>query len=164
MAAGQLESDGDLRAWIREHRVRWESGPALLVHRHETIAVGLTLTLSATPPEESRFQPGDEACAAVFQKLRGVLEAVVPEGSRVRIEPFDGSFRLLATGGWDPEVELSAEILHGETFEPVDDVERGQLAAIARRLAALGVRPRTREAFGRPAPRAQTRPPQEPAR
>ena len=129
-----------LQAWVREHEVCWEVDPYFEVHHHERVQLGFSVTLVARPPASARgFDPGSDACAAVFETLREIVERVVPAGVRFRIEPFDAAFHLRAETGWAPEVELTAEILHHEgTFTPLDAAERGQLALLVKRLTALG--------------------------
>ena len=136
--------DSGLGAWIQEHQVCWEISPYFEFHQHRKIQLGLNLVLVGRPPAGTAGDPGGQECAFVFDKLAAIARSVIPEGVRFHLEPYDASFHLRADTRWEPEVELTAEILHRHgTFEPLDESERHYAAAIARRLAALGAQERT---------------------
>jgi hypothetical protein len=129
----------DLDAWIQEHQVCWEIAPYFEVHQHRKLQLGFNLMLVARPPASCALNPGREECALVFETLERIARRVVPEGARIHVEPFDASFHLRAETRWEPEVELTVEILHRTgTFEPPDEAERRYPALIKARLAALG--------------------------
>jgi hypothetical protein len=135
-------SDVDLRAWIREHHVRWDSAP----HReraHDGVqVVGYDLTLTARPPEESHGDPGGSAAFAVFAGLQRVALSVVPadSGAALTTEPFEPVFHLRRQGEWQPEIQLTIGVRHsrGDYFAPADDQERGWLHRVEKALADLG--------------------------
>ena len=143
MRATMGAEDAGLVAWIQEHQVCWEIAPYFEFYQHRKVQLGFNLVLVARPPETCAGDPGRPECALVFDKLAAIARSVIPAGARVHLEPFDASFHLRAATHWEPEVELTAEILHREgTFEPLDESERRYAAAIAERLTALGVQER----------------------
>jgi hypothetical protein len=144
MRAPVSAADEALGAWIREHQVCWEIAPYFEFHQHQKVQLGLNLVLVAKPPAGCVDDPGRQECALVFERLGEIARSVVPEGARIHVEPFDASFHLRAETRWQPEVELTVEILHRKgTFEPLDEAERRYPAAIEKRLTALGVQERS---------------------
>jgi hypothetical protein len=131
---------GGLEAWVRRHQVCWEVGPYFEVHRDQKMQLGLSLTLLARPPTGGSLDPGREECAGVFEKLEEIVRRTIPPETRIHVEPYDAAFHLRPQTGWEPEVELTVEVLHREgTFEPIDESERGGLALIRKRLSELGL-------------------------
>jgi hypothetical protein len=131
-----------LPEWIREHRVCWETIAHFELHHRAKVMVGFDLTLLAAAPRGVALDPGGPEAVEIHTRLRALLRAVLPEGTHFELEPFDSSFHLRAENEWEPEVELTAEILPDGTFESPDEAVRRQVREVEERLARLGVRPR----------------------
>ena len=128
-----------LRDWILEYRVCFELSPHFEIYRHQKLQVGFEVALFARPRKSAFAEPGGDEAWRLFEGLREVLAAVMPSGVEYAVRPFDVSFHLRTASVWRPEVQLVAEILHGGTFAPVDDEERGRAQALRRALLRLGV-------------------------
>jgi hypothetical protein len=130
-----------LPEWIREHRVCWETVAHFELHHRAKVMVGFDLTLLAAAPRRVALDPGGPEAVEIHARLRELLSAALPEGTHHEVEPFDASFHLRAENEWEPEVELTAEILPDGTFESPDEVVRRQVREVEERLGRLGVRP-----------------------
>ena len=89
------------------------------------------------PPERR------EAGAALWEKLRSILESALAEGSgdaRVDIEPMRAAAVLRPENEMQPEVALRARVVHPETFQAVTPGERDKIAAFEKKLVAMGLR------------------------
>jgi hypothetical protein len=128
-----------LRDWILEHRVCFELSPHFEIHQRQKVPVGFEVALFARPRKRAFADPGGEEARRLFEGMREVLDAVMPSGVEYVVQPFDVSFHLRTASIWRPEVQLVAEILHGHTFAPVDDEEKGYARAVRRALLQLGV-------------------------
>jgi hypothetical protein len=136
-----------LKAWIRDHHVCWELSPHVEQREHERVVVGYELTLLARYPETFKEGPGSTTREQIYEGLREVVAATLPEGesgSRFDFEPFDASVHLRPETQFAPEVELKVDILHAEgTFAPADAGEQRLAARIQDGLKRLGVRSKT---------------------
>jgi hypothetical protein len=140
MIAEASVSEGELKDWIREHRVTYEQAPDFEVRRHEKLVAGVELRLHAPRSGPCTSDPGGPSCHAIHEKLREIARRVAPDGVRYAVEGFDSSFHLRPEARWEPEIELVAKVLpHGETFAPADDADAAPAMAIGKALERLGV-------------------------
>ena len=124
----------ELEAWVREHRVTWET-----TSRREA-GPGLAFTLSGRYPG-GQLPVGCDACELVYERLRSiVLHVLGPVAdTRYRIDPYDAAVHLRAEEGWTPEVELTV-VVEAAEHDPADPGQRRRvLAGIESRLEQLGV-------------------------
>ena len=131
-------TEAELNDWILEHRVCFELSPHFEIRRRQKLHVGFEVTLFARPRQSTFADPGGADARRLFEGLREVLAAVMPSGVDYALRPFDVSLHLRTSSVWRPEVQLVAEILHGSTFAPVDDEERGYARIVRAALLRLG--------------------------
>jgi hypothetical protein len=133
-------SEGELKDWIREHRVTYEEAPHFEVRRHEKLVAGVELRLHAPRSGPCTSDPACPSCHAIHEKLHEIARRVAPNGVRYEVEGFDSSFHLRPEAQWEPEIELVAEVLpRGGTFAPADDADAAPAMAIGKALERLGV-------------------------
>jgi hypothetical protein len=154
LAVASPSEERALRAWVREHEVCGEVSPHFEVHEGRKLHVGYRLTLWARGCPRCGMDPGCECVPALHEGLERIAAQVLPAEAQARIEPFEVAFHLRPETSWAPEVELDAEVLRGETFEPPDEVERRYPARMRARLKSLGIerhpRPRRGPPLGTP--------------
>ena len=141
-AKEEARGDGALRRWIRKHEVCFEILPHYEVHEGAKLQVGFDLTLYGRRRRQCRSDPGCPHCFKVYEGLKEVALQAIPLGVRCEIGPFDASFHLRPENRFEPEVMLVVEILHGATFEAVDEAERHQAKDVSGALTLLGVQHR----------------------
>jgi len=114
--------------------------------RGEKRQTGYALALYARipieiPPSEARSQ----AVLAAWDRLREIALSLGPlcgEGMRVMVDPFDAAGRLRPENRFEPEVCVTARIVHpGHYLEPAGSDERARLVPLEARLRELGLRP-----------------------
>jgi hypothetical protein len=136
--------DSDAAAWAKDHQASFESEPLIEMRGTEKVTVGFTLTLYARLPMEKPPGPErQEAGASLWQRLRGILESALAEGSggsRVDIEPMRAAAVLRPENEMQPEVALRARVVHPETFQAVTPGERDKMATFEKKLVAMGLR------------------------
>jgi hypothetical protein len=137
----------ETRVWAERHRAAWELTPREEMHRGQRRQVGFDLELYARMPAE--IPPGaeqDAAVVAIWDRLREIAESLIPEepaGDRLEVEAFDVAGRLRPETNFEPEVLLSARIVHAaDYFEPVSADDRKHLQPLEERLRELGLRHR----------------------
>jgi len=131
-------TEAEIKDWVLAHRVCFELSPHFEIHLRRKIQVGFELALFARPLPGSSADPGGEEARRLFEGLRQVLDAAMPSDVKHAVQPFDVSLHLRTPSLWRPEVQLVAKILHGSTFAPVDDEERGYARAVRQALRRLG--------------------------
>ena len=138
-----MNPEDDIAAWARIHKASFETDPLIEMRGAEKIQVGFTLDLySLLPmgkgPGEERRQEG----AAIWERLRAILESALGEGSRethVEIEPMRTAAVLRKETDMHPEVTLRARVVHaGDVFQAVTADEKSGLQAFEKKLAAMG--------------------------
>jgi hypothetical protein len=106
-AAGVAE----LEAWVREHRVTWETRLRRDAIQDPDEPAELELTLLGRYPG-GRLPVGGDGCELVYERLRSIalhVLASVPEAT-YRFDPFDAAVRLRPEQDWTPEVELTVVV------------------------------------------------------
>lgn len=141
-APADVRGDDALRPWIREHEVCFEILPHHEVHEGAKLQVGFDLTLYGRRSRQCRSDPGCPECFKVYEGLKEIALRAMPPDVRYQMGPFDASFHLRPENRFEPEVMLVVEILHGETFEAVDETERQQAKAVSEALGRLGAQRR----------------------
>ena len=131
----------DLRGFVRDHEVCWET----IVHRdvgpRGVASVGYDVVLLARCRERP-CDPGGSGALALFAGLAQLAGAVIPDrhADDIRIAAFEPAFRLRAQGDWQPEMQLVIEIRHDhDYFDAIDDDERTCVRGLERALAEWGV-------------------------
>jgi hypothetical protein len=131
-----------VREWIRANEVCWEITPHYEVHEHAPRQAGFDLRLFARRPAACTSDPGCPACAETHEQLRQIALAVLPDGVRYAIEPFDAAFHLRPENRWQPELDLVVEVLAGGTSQTGDHSDRDHTRAVAEALSRRGARAR----------------------
>ena len=133
----------ELEAWVRGHRVTWETTSRREAGPGEEAPAELAFTLSGRYPGGQLQVSGDD-CSLVYERLRSIALHVLeplPE-AQYRIDPFDAAVHLRAEEGWIPEVEF-AVVVQAAEHGPSDPGQRQRvLAGIESRLEQLGVQRR----------------------
>lgn len=136
--------ESELRDWIGEHLVCWETVVHRDAHHGRTQVVGYDVVLMARCTGTGPFDPADERSATMFARLSQLAEALrLPSlEERLSIEGFEPAFHLKREHGWAPEVHLVLEIRHRneDYFSPPDGGEIESLRQVEDRLASWGVR------------------------
>jgi hypothetical protein len=138
----ERRGDDALRRLIREHEVCFELLPHYEVNEGAKVQVGFDLTLYGRRSRLCHADPGCPECFKVYEGLKEVALSAMPPDARYEVGPFDASFHLRPENHFEPQVMLVVEILHGETFEAVDETERKQANAISEALTLLGAQQR----------------------
>jgi hypothetical protein len=141
LEAAPLLTAEAMRAFVRDHRVCWETA----VHRDRgpdgVAAVGYDVTLMAQCREQA-CDPGGTCVMEVYEHLAQLVDAVRPSDGPddVRLAPFEPALHLRAGAAWQPEVQLVIEVRHDhDYFAAIDDDERSAVGRIERALGAWGV-------------------------
>jgi hypothetical protein len=138
-----MTSREELRAWIRRHRVCWET----LAHRERSRggfpSVGFDVYLTATCIGAGPWDPGGERCQALFMRLQELAQRAVPAvcAEAIRFEGFEPAFHLRPEARFAPEVHLVIEVRHRRHgyFEPIDAAEQQCVRSLEAELARWGV-------------------------
>lgn len=141
----------ELREFIRDHQVCWETRPITAILGDDPRQVGFELELRAVHgPSSHKPKPGCPECQRLFQELRKLAEAIFPHEhrpSRYEIRPFDHSFHLDPSRGFRPEVALRPEIVlrieildRKDYFQPDEACEISCLKEMEQSLKELGAR------------------------
>ncbi len=132
--------DEGLRAWVRDHRVCWEMAPLDEMSGLGRLQVGYELSLFARGVPGERLEAA--AAADLYEKLSALALAAVPldcATSRCDVEPFDASLHLRPETRWEPEVQATLRIAHGNGYlQAIDDCERRCAKEAAQNLRAIG--------------------------
>ena len=136
-------SDADWVAWTREHRVAYELSPLLEMRGGEKVQSGFTLSFyAAVPMDKAAGAERQEAGRKLWEELRALAEHAVPAAERTaRVEPDPPRTAVLRPENeFKPEVVLTWRILKAGEPAPVTPEDRERLAALEKRLAALGLK------------------------
>ena len=141
-ASAEPLTDTELRDWIREHRVCWET----LTHRdvgpHGVRPVGYDVLLAARCVGPGPWDPGGERALEMLQRLKQLALAAIPStpDDRMGMGPFEAAFQVRAQADWVPEVRVVVEIRHDhDYFDAIDDDERSCVRRLERALESWGV-------------------------
>lgn len=136
-------SDAEWGAWTREHRVAYELAPLLEMRRGEKVPAGFTLSLyAAIPMELPAGAERQQAYRELLGELQALLEAAVPaekRSARVELDP-PRTALLRPENEFKPEVGLTWRLFHPGEPAPATAEDRERLAALEKRLAALGLK------------------------
>jgi len=137
-------SDAEWAAWAREHRVAFEVAPLIEQHDEQKLQVGFTLSLyAAVPMQLPAGAERQQAGRALWQELRELAEAAVPEAERrgrVELEPPHTAL-LRPENEFKPEVGLTWRLSHKDEYlKPVSSDDREILARLEKRLVAMGLK------------------------
>jgi len=136
-------TEADWVAWTREHRVAYELSPLLEMQGGDKVQSGFTLSLYASAPMEKAAGAERQAAARkLWEELRALAEAAVPPGertARVELDP-PRTAMLRPENEFKPEVGLTWRILRSGQPTPATAEDRERLAALEKRLAALGLK------------------------
>jgi hypothetical protein len=139
-----MSAELDEAAWARVNQVCFQVGPLVEMHGKEKIQVGFTLDLyAALPTDKAAGAERREEAHRIWERMRGIAESLVPEGSRARLEidPYQSAAFFRPENEMHPEIALRARIFHGEEyFAAVTADERARLGEVERGLAARGLR------------------------
>lgn len=131
----------DLRRFVRDHEVCWET----IVHRdvgpRGVTSVGYDIVLMARCRERA-CDPGGSCALSLFAGLTQVAEAVIPvdHADDIRARAFEPAFHLRPQGDWQPEMQLVIEVRHDhDYFDAIDDDERRCVRRLERALVEWGV-------------------------
>ena len=134
----------ELRRLVARHRVSFATRPIRRVaDGGELAAVGFEIELLGVhdapshPPE-----PGCEECVLVYEHMRSIAEAVLPQEreSSLEVRAYEPRFVFDRVHRGLPAVVLTIEILHRTAYDrPVDVCEERCKDDICRALRALGV-------------------------
>lgn len=131
----------ELEAWVREHRVTWETRARRDTIRDPDEPAELELTLLGRYPG-GRLPVGGDGYVLVYERLRAIALHVLERvrGARYRIDPFDAAVRLRPEQDWTPEVELTLVVETAEDDPSDAGLRREFLACIESGLDGLGAR------------------------
>jgi hypothetical protein len=136
-------TDADWVAWTREHRVAYELAPLLEMQGGDRVQSGFTLSLYASAPmDKAAGAERQEAGRKLWEELRALAEAAVPAAertARVELDP-PRTALLRPENEFKPEVGLTWRIFHVGEAAPVTAEDRERLAALEKRLSALGLK------------------------
>jgi hypothetical protein len=139
-----MSEDSDDTAWAASQRASFEVEPLIEMKGAEKVQVGFTFVLYARlPMEKPAGAERQEAGLAIWQRLRSVLQSVLPDQGalRVEIEPPRMAAVLRPENKMEPEVALKARVLHREdAFKPVGEDDRGRLSGMEKALQAKGLK------------------------
>ncbi|HET8646781.1 MAG TPA: hypothetical protein VFO85_14900 [Vicinamibacteria bacterium] len=143
--AATSASESTLKDWVRQHRVTWEAAPRReMVDGACTRVVGYQVRLYGRVAADGAT-PAGENCVATYEHLRAIARAALPADAghtRCEIERFDSALHMRPGGDWQPEIELTIQLMHSGACErPLDDSERAATSAIEARLKVLGAQP-----------------------
>jgi hypothetical protein len=130
----------ELEAWVREHRVTWETRLRRDSVQDPDEPAELELTLLGRYPG-GQLPSGCDGCELVYERLRSIalhVLALVP-GASYRFDPFDAAVRLRPEHDWTPEVELTVGVEVPAGDSPDAGSQRRTLAPIESGLERLGV-------------------------
>jgi hypothetical protein len=140
-----MDTEDDVVAWAKANRAAFEVAPLIEMHGSARIQVGFTIDLYARWPQDKAAgaERRDEA-AAVWERLRSILESVVPKqesNARVEIEPMRGAAHLRPENEMEPEIALRARVVHGDDlWKAVTPEERQGMSAFEKKLVAQGLK------------------------
>ncbi len=142
-----METEAAIREWVLKHRVTWEVGPWQELADQQVTTVGFELRLFGQHEPHVHASAGCDNCVLLFERLRAIARAALPNGHRpttYEIQPSDASLHHRPESGWTPEVQLTVHIVHREDYlRPVDGCERRCAEEIQNSLRALGVQPKS---------------------
>ena len=135
-----MKAGEDLRGWIRENEVCFETLPHHEFYHRSKLHVGFELTLFARRPLLCQGgDPGCPACEASHAMLREIALRVLPPDVTWVIDPFHAAFHMRRETNWKTEVELVVELIDlDKTFDTVDDDDRRDIRRVTEALEALG--------------------------
>ncbi len=137
-------SDAEWPAWAREHRAAFEVAPLVELRGGEKMQVGFTLSLyAAVPMDLPAGAERQQAGRALWQELREVAEAAVPDGERGARAELDPPHTALLRpeNEFKPEVGLTWRLFHEDDyFKSVTNEDRERLARLEQRLSAMGLK------------------------
>jgi hypothetical protein len=137
----EVDMDTTLARWIEERRVCYEISALREMDHGGAVQVGYELTLFA---DAGHDDPGSAALYAVYERLKQVVTAVLPQDVRPTsyvVDPSDGSWHLRPQTRWHPEVELRVRIVHREGYlRPSDACESRCVHEIQDALRRAGLR------------------------
>ena len=138
----------ECRAWAQQARAAWEVTPLVEMERGTQVQVGFELSLYArVPTDVPPGSEGDAAFEALWDRLRGIAESLVPlagKDARIEVDPFEAAARLRPETQFAPEVLLSARLFHGsDLLAPVRPGDRERLKPLEDRLQELGLKARS---------------------
>lgn len=136
--------ESDLSAWVRRHRVSWETRPLKALDHGTVHPVGYEVTLYAPVPD---FAPACATCLDTFSHLQAVAREVLPDATDrptvCRLRPFDGALHMRSgPRGTEPAVQLEIEVQHKTGyFADLDECEGRCGREIQEGLSRLGAVP-----------------------
>jgi hypothetical protein len=140
-----IESEANIAAWAREHKVCFEVAPLIEMNRDRKVQVGFTLDFYAHLPVGK--PPGPErreAAVRIWERLREIVESFAPSrGSPFRLKIAAPRFAVYQRpqSRMEPEIMLSARVFHADKyFTPITDDERAKLSLFERKLTSLGIK------------------------
>jgi hypothetical protein len=138
----------ECRTWAQQSKAAWEVTPLVEMERGSQVQVGFELSLFArVPTDVPPGSEGDAAFEALWDRLRGIAESLVPlagKHARIEVDPFEAAARLRPETQFAPEILLSARLFHGsDLLAPVKPGERERLRPLEDRLHELGLKPRS---------------------
>jgi hypothetical protein len=139
-----MNAELDEATWARVNQVCFQVGPFVEMRGKEKVQVGFTLDLyAALPTDKAAGTERREESQRIWERMRGVVESIVPEGAkaRVEIEPRQTAAFFRPENEMHPEIALRARIVHGEEYwKAVTADERARLGDVERNLTARGLR------------------------
>jgi len=109
---------------------------------HERVSTGYDLGLHAPRTGPCTNDPGCPSCREIHRELTRILRAVVPDGVRYEVAPFDASFHLRPETQWEPEVELIARFpARRGALAPAETADLEGSGVTRAALERLGARP-----------------------
>ncbi len=143
MPALSLNEPSELIQVAHDHHVVYEAWPVRVPQSGELRAIGYDVILIGTHEHPLKvIAPGCQRCVQVWDQLRRIAQAVLPEasGSTVEIRPFDSSLHFDKHRSMRPDVELLIEIRHETNHTaPTPPSEDDCLAVLVGNLKELGI-------------------------
>jgi hypothetical protein len=136
--------EAELRAWIRDHRVCWETIAHREIGPHGLLPIGYDVVLCARSLGPGAWDGGGEVALETWERLEQLATAVTPGDceEEVALGPFEPRLQMRPQEDWQPEVRLVLEIRHDhEYFAAIDDEERLCVRRIERALERWGAQP-----------------------
>jgi hypothetical protein len=137
-------NETELRAWVRNRRVCWETIAHREVSPRGVVAIGYDVSLFARCLGAGAWDGGGDAALETLERLRQLATDVMPADcdEDVALGPFEPILQVRPQSDWEPEVRLVLEIRHhGGYFDAIDDEERTCVRRLERALERWGVRP-----------------------
>jgi hypothetical protein len=137
-------SEAEWGAWAREHRACFQNAAMTEAVKGERVQVGFSLTLYVAAPLESTSGPDRmQAVGKLWDELKELAADVAPPEERTALVQLEQAARVVLRpeNEFKPEVGLTFNVFpRASGLAGVTNADRERMAAIEKRLLALGVK------------------------